>query len=167
MTPVSLHFEMTDAVMAAAVREDCLAQLKEALTVPNLVLVATSSGIFLLALGIDGHWLWWISAVPFVLFAGVLLIFAGMYFWWPRAACARLKHLPHRLVDIEATSEAIAFRSATESLAVAWSEIKTIARRPNSWIFCLRSGARIPIPLNVLPATLVEEWQAEFGQPTH
>ena len=76
-----------------------------------------------------------------------------------RTAGIRLKlsHLPNRRVRLEASEERLAFRTATELLEVAWSEQKALRRRPTFWIFCLKSGARIPVP-----AQLVSQQDAAF-----
>ena len=152
MPEISFSFEMTDALMAQAVREDCAALAREHVSVRDLLLILASTAIFALAIVGDSHWIWWFAGLPTLLFALVGVGWAIALIWLPRAATAKLAHLPHRMVHFKATDTLFSFQTASERLEVAWSELKALKRRPNFWVVCLRSSGRIPIPAPLLSA---------------
>ena len=161
MTQPPISFEMTDAAMTQAVKEECIVFAREHFGLRELLLVAASTAIFLVALYRDSHWLWWLAALPAGIFAALALgCFAG-YLWLPRLARSRIAHLPHRTVQVEVADEHLAFETATERLQVKWNELKSLKRLPSYWVFCLRSGARIPVPIelvNVSARTRLQEY---------
>ena len=161
MTQPPISFEMTDAAMTQAVKEECIVFAREHFRLRELLLVAASTAIFLIALYRDSHWLWWLAALPAGMFALLALGWVAGYLWLPRFARSRIAHLPHRTVRVEMADEHLAFETATERLQVKWNELKDLKRLPSYWVFCLRSGARIPVPMelvNVSAATRLQEY---------
>ena len=163
MTRITIDYELSDAAATQAVREDCLAFVREHFSAKDALLVLGSTAVFAAALVRDGHWLWWLwwlwwlAGLPIIIFSLLGLVWLFFLLWLPNAAIAKRKHLPNRRVRVEASAERLAFRTATELLDVAWSEQKALKRRPTFWIFCLKSGARIPVP-----AQLVSQQDAAF-----
>ena len=151
MTAIAIEYELSDAQASQAVREDCIAFLRQHLSAKDLLVVLGSTGILVLAVMRDGHWLWWLAGLPAGIFVGLGMAWLVCFLWLPRAAVARLVRLPHRRVQVYATADSLTFRSATEQLEVAWSEVRALTRRPNFWLVCLKSGARIPVPARFLP----------------
>jgi hypothetical protein len=150
MTRISIVFEMSDALITKAVREDCLAYAREHLSVRDVLVILGSAGVFALALFRDAHWLWWIAGLPPLIYALLGLGWVFAFLWLPRAAVSRLAHLPDRGVMVDASESSLSFQTATERLEVAWDELRALKRRPSFWLFCLRSGARIPVPAELL-----------------
>ena len=150
MSQISIGFEMSDALMVQAVREDCISVAREHVSAKDVLLILASAGVFALAVVRESHWLWWIAGIPpaFVVLLGVGWLF--YYLWLPRVATSRLAHLPNRHVRVEATEASLSFQTATERLEVLWTELKALKRRPNFWLVCLQSGTRIPIPAALL-----------------
>lgn len=168
MSALAIEFEMSDALISQAVREDCMAFASEHVSLWDMAVISGSAAVFALAVARESHWLWWIAGVPPAIFAvlGIGWLFAWL--WLPRYARSRLAHLPNRRVRVEASATVLAFQTATERLEVAWGELKALKRRPNFWIVGLRSGTRIPIPAGVLTqeaVSLLEAKLATFGQP--
>lgn len=147
----TIDYEMTDALAAQAVREDCIASLREHVAAKDLLVVIGSTAVFALAVIREGHWLWWLAGLPIVIFVLLGLGWLFFYWWLPRAAIARLRRLPHRRVQVVASDEGISFRTAAELLEVVWGEVKGLKRRPNFWLVCLMSGTRIPVPVVLFP----------------
>jgi hypothetical protein len=167
MPSISVAFEMSDGLVEQAVREDCIAVAREFVVIRDLLVVLASAGVFVLALVRGGHWLWWLAALPAAIYLllGTGWLLARM--WLPRVAKARLAHLPNRRVQVEATDAALSFQTARERLEVAWTELKALKRRPNFWLVVLRSGARLPIPAELLSAEAVALLQARMtDRPT-
>jgi hypothetical protein len=150
MTQPSITFEMTDAVMTQAVKEECIVFAREHIRLRELLLVAASAAIFFIALDRGSHWLWWLAALPAGMFALLTLGWFAGYLWLPRLARSRIAHLPHRNVQVEMADEHLAFETATERLQVKWNELKNMKRLPSYWVFCLKSGARIPVPIELV-----------------
>jgi hypothetical protein len=148
--PDSFAFDMTDALMARAVREDCVAIGRELARPRDLAIVAASTILFAVVVDSGSHWAWWIAGLPIVLVGVILAAWGAAYLWLPSLAASRLAHLPHRHVKVEIADERLAFETATERLEVAWSELKSLKRRPSFWIVALKSGARIPLPVTAL-----------------
>jgi hypothetical protein len=150
MSDISIGFDMTDALIAQAVREDCVAAVRERLSLKDVLVVAASTLIFVMAVHRGSHWLWWLAGLPIVIFAVLCLGWVIAYLWLPRAARSKLVHLPNRRVQVDASAAALTFQTATERLEVGWGELVALKRRPNFWIVCLRSGTRIPIPAQLV-----------------
>ncbi len=157
MTRITIDYELSDAAATQAVREDCLAFVREHFSAKDALLVLGSTAVFVAALVRYGHWLWRLAGLPIIIFSLLGLVWLFFLLWLPNAAIAKRKHLPNLRVRVEASAERLAFRTATELLDVAWSEQKALKRRPTFWIFCLKSGARIPVP-----AQLVSQQDAAF-----
>jgi len=162
---LTVAFDMTDAVMAGAIR-DWLRELGRDWFRPrNLAVIAASGAIS--ALGATdvmqgGNWLAWIAAIPPVLFVALFVGWAGAFWWLPRAGRRKVAHLPHRRVDVEIADETLAFATATERIEVAWSEVLAIRRLRAYWLFCLRAGAKIPVPAGLLAESLVATLRARL-----
>jgi len=150
-----LSYEMTDAVISQAVREDCLAVLKEYAKVRDLMLVLASTLVFVLVFRAQAHWIWWLSALPVIIYIILGAGWVGAYFWLPHAARSRMSGLPHRIVRVELADEHLAFETAAERLEVAWGELKALKRRPGFLFMCLESGAQIPVPLAEIPVEAI------------
>jgi len=150
-----ITFEMSDAVMSRAVREDCIAVFREHAKPRDLILVLASTGVFALVVAAQSHWVWWLAGLPTVVFALLGAGWVVAYFWLPRKARSRLARLSNRTVRVELSDERLAFETAAERLEVAWGELKALRRRPNFWFICLESGARIPVPVAAVPEDAV------------
>ncbi len=146
----SVDYEMSDALIAEAVREDCIAVAREHAGIKELLIVLASAGVFVVARARGSHWLWWLAGVPPLIFALLGVAWLVAFLRLPKAAAARLAHLPNRHVRVEASEERLAFQTASERLDVAWLELKALRRRPNFWLVCLKSGTRIPVPARLL-----------------
>ncbi len=152
MQPISVKFEMTDAVATRAAHESLRAYGRRLFGWGAMTIIIADAAVLVLAVMREGHWLWIAgAAVPLAIFAVLLVVWFGVYAWLPRAVVRRLSHLPHREVTVEFSEATVAFRTATEELSVAWSELKDIRRLRGFWLLCLRSGARIPLPREALP----------------
>lgn len=164
MEPINVTYDMTDAVMAEGTRESLRALGRDWFRPRNLAVVAASGAIGALGLAQGGSWLAWIAVVPPVIFA---MLFAGWltaYWWLPRAGRRKIAHLPHRRVVVDLAGETLAFTTATERLEVAWSEVLAIRRLPSYWLFCLRGGAKIPVPAGLLPESAVAALRARCAK---
>jgi hypothetical protein len=150
MPRFTIRFEMSDAMMSRAVREDCVALAREYVSVRDLLVVLASTGVFALAVLRDAHWVWWLAGLPTIMVAVLALGWLAAFLWLPRAARNKLAHLPNRNVVVDASDATLSFTTANERLEVAWTELKAVKRRPGFWLFCLRSGARIPVPVQWL-----------------
>ena len=148
MNQQSISFEMTDTTMTQAVKEECRAFARDHFKPRDLLLVAASTVIFVVALTRGSHWLWWLAGIPAAILVTLGLGWVAAYLWLPRLARSRIAHLPHRTVNVEIAEEHLAFETATERLQVKWNELKSLKRLPGYWVFCLRSGARIPVPVD-------------------
>jgi hypothetical protein len=154
--PASVSFEMTDAVAGRATRENWRALARRLFPLSTIAITAVASVLFLLAWRSHAS-VWWvvlIGACP-VLMALVVIGWLAGYWWMPRAVRRRLAHLPHRQVTVDFTTEGLAFQTATERLAVTWSEVKAIDPLPTFWLVRLRSGADIPLPRDAIPGDLL------------
>lgn len=165
MTQPSISFEMTDATMTQAVKEECRAFASDHFRLRDLLLIAASTVVFVVALTRDSHWLWWVAGIPAVFLVTLGLGWVAAYLWLPRLARSRIAHLPHRTVNVEVAEEHLAFETATERLQVKWNELKSLKRLPGYWVFCLRSGARIPVPVDAVDASVATQLQQHL--PTH
>ncbi len=157
---------MSDALITQAVREDCVAVAREHVSLRELLVVAGSTGVFVLAIIKDGHWLWWLAGLAPLIFLLLGLGWLLAWLWLPRLAISRMAHLPHRRVQVDASDNTLAFHTATEKLAVDWLELKALKRRPHFWLFCLRAGARIPVPSAALSADAVALLEAKLAART-
>jgi len=166
MTQPSITFEMTDATMTRAVKEECRAFVRDHLKRRDLLLFAASTVIFVVALYRDSHWLWWLAGIPAGFLVALTLGWLAVYLWLPRLARSRIAHLPHRTVNIEIADEHLAFETATERLQVKWNELKKLKRLPGYWVFCLRSGARIPVPTEAVSASVATRLQQHLQMHT-
>ncbi len=163
MPEFSLTYEMSDALITQAVREDCVAVAREHVSLRDLLVVAGSAGVFVLAIVREGHWLWWLAGLAPLIFALLGLGWLLAWLWLPRSAIGRLAHLPHRRVQVDASDTALTFQTATEKLEVNWLELKALTRRPHFWLFCLRAGPRIPVPSTALSADAVALLEAKLA----
>lgn len=163
--PLRVAFAMTDALMAAAIREYAIALGREWFRPRTLAVVAASAAMGVVGLQRDGAWLAWLAIVPPVLFVALFAGWLGAWWWLPRSGVRRLAHLPHRDVRVEFGDDALAFVTATERLAVAWSEVAQIRRLDSFWLFCLRAGARIPVPAALLADSAVTALRARTAGP--
>jgi hypothetical protein len=154
MTVLSTSWEMTDAAVTRAVREDLLSFARKHWKIRDLLVIAASTLIFARAVATGAHWLWWLAGVPAALFILLWLAWLGAFLVWPRIVRARLKHLPHRTMTLEMGPELIAIASATEKLEVRWSELTTIKELAGFWILCFRAGARVPVPVEAVEASM-------------
>ncbi len=143
---IELRFEMTDALFARAVREEWLSHGRRLFDRRFLAVVAASLAVAYFGLRGQAHWLGWLALVP----PGLLVVLAiawGVALWWlPRQAPRRLARLADRAVALDLDEARLAFRTANERLEVAWPELAEVKRLPSVWRFCLRTGARIPVP---------------------
>lgn len=170
MREISIGFDMTDALIVQAAREDCIAVAREFVSLRDVLIILASGVVFALAVTGDSHWLWWIAGLGPVYFGILGLGWVVAYLWIPSVAKKRLAHLPNRHIQIEMSDPALSFRTATERLEVAWTELKALRRRPSFWLVCLRSGPRIPIPAVVLTddaLALLEAKLATSGKRKH
>jgi hypothetical protein len=155
VSQISIGFEMSDALMMQAVREDCISAARESVAPRDILIVGASTAVFALAVIRESHWLWWLAGLPPVVFVLLGIGWLLGYLWLPKAAREKLAHLPNRQVRIEATDASLAFQTATERLEVAWAELKALKRRPNFWVLYLQSGTRIPVPANLFTSEAV------------
>lgn len=165
MRDISIGFEMTDALIVRAAREDLIANAREFLSLRDLLIVLASGVVFALAATGQSHWLWWIAGVPPVAFALMGLGWVVAYLWLPRIAKKRLARLPNRHIMIEMSDSTLSFRTASERLEVAWTELKALRRRPDFWIVCLMSGPRIPIPAAALTGDALALLESKLAKP--
>lgn len=163
MTQYSLTFDMTDSLMVQAVREERLAIAREHLRLRELLVILVSTAIFVISVQRNAHWIWWLAALPGGFFALLALGWIGAYFWRPRSALARVAPLPHRSVRVEMTEERVASETATELLQVKWSEVSSLKRLSGFWLFCLASGARIPVPNFAVTEDMAQWLAGKFG----
>ena len=126
---IIIDYELSDAATTQAVREDCLAFVHEHFSAKDALLVLGSTAVFVAALVRDAHWLWWLAGLPIAIFSLQGLVWLFFLLWLPNAAIAKRKHLPNQRVRVEASAERLSFRTATELLEVAWSELKALKRR--------------------------------------
>ena len=162
---LTLTYEMTDKLAADAAREYCVALVREHTSLRDLLLVAGSTVVFALAVARDGHWLWWIAAVPPALLVGLLVAWLILRLWLPRQSVARLARLPHRRVTLEMSDAGFAFATAVERLELAWSELGRLQRLKSFWLFCTEGGARIPVPVDVMSADQLAFVQSRTAAP--
>jgi hypothetical protein len=141
---------MTDALMTRAVREELAAIARKHVKLWHVPLIACAAAIFYVAVTRDSHWFWWIAGIPTVIYSLLLLGWIVAWWWVPRTAARRLAHLPHRRVSVEVADPRLVFQTATERLEVTWEELTALRRLPSFWLFCLRAGARIPVPSSLL-----------------
>ncbi|MFO1314666.1 MAG: hypothetical protein U1F58_03600 [Burkholderiales bacterium] len=160
MAPIHVAYEMTDAVMTGAVREWMRALARDWFRPRNLVLVALCAAIAVRGFLQGGHWLGWLAAVPVACYAALFAGWLVARWWLPRAGLRKLAHLPHRRVDVDFTDGTLAFATATERLEVAWSEVVEIRELPGCWLFCLRAGAKLPVPAGLLAGSTVAAFRA-------
>lgn len=73
----------------------------------------------------------------------------------PMGAARRLARLPNRHVVVELTDNTLVFQTANERLEVSWDEFANLKRLKSFWLVCLRSGAKIPVPVDALPAEAI------------
>lgn len=147
---LSLSYEMTDDVAARAARENCIAFAEEHFRRKDILIVAGSAAIFVLAVFRSGHWLWWIAAFPPIVFAVLLVSWLLCLAWLPRRAVARLARLPHRIVTLELTDANFVLITSVARLELAWSELKGLQPLPSFWLLCTQAGAKIPVPVNAM-----------------
>lgn len=150
MEPISVAFAMTDAVMAAAIREHLRALGRDWFRPGNLAWVAASGVAAGVGFANGSAWFGWLAAAPAAVFAALFAGWLGAWWWLPRSGVRKLGHLPHRRVTVECSDEKLAFATANERLEVAWCEVTQIRRLPGHWLFCLRAGAKIPVPAALL-----------------
>ena len=163
MSEISIGFEMTDALIAQAVREDCIAVAREHIALKDILIIFASTLVFALVLRRESHWLWWLAGLPAVGFALLGIGWVLSYLWLPRVAKSKLARLPNRRVQVEASEAALSFQNAAERLEVAWTELKAFERRPSFWIVCLWSGIRIPIPAELITLEAASTFKARVA----
>ena len=101
MTVDAVTFEVTDAVLEQAVREECIAFAREHWKLRDALLTAASVAIFVGAVRGDAHWLWWIAGLPPAIFAQLLAGWLLAYLGLPAISAKRLDHLAHRQITVE------------------------------------------------------------------
>lgn len=166
MEPIHVSFAMTDPVMTEAIRESLREHGREWFRPRNLAVIAGSGAIGVLgALDVmqGGPALAWIAAIPPAIFAALFVGWLAAFWWLPRAGARKLAHLPHRDVIVACTDDMVSFATATERLEVAWSEVVAIRRLPGYWLFCLRAGAKIPVPADLLPEGAIASFRARMA----
>jgi len=163
MSKISISFEMSDAKMAQAVREECMAVAREYVAPREVLIIFASAVVFALAVARESHWLWWLAGMPPAIFVVLGMGWLFVYLWLPRVAKARLAHLPNRHVKVEVSEAELSFQTANERLEVAWRELKSLKRRPSFWLVCLRSGTRIPIPAELLDKEAISLLEAKLA----
>lgn len=163
MSEISFGFEMSDALISQAVREDCVAFARESFAPRDALIVLASTAVFALAVARESHWIWWLAGLPPAFFAVLGIGWLLAYFWLPRMARSKLAHLPNRYVLVAVSEAALSFQTATERLEVTWAELKAVKRRPNFWFFCLRAGTRLPIPADLLTREAVSLLETKHG----
>ena len=77
MSDFLFDFEMTNAIISQAVREDCISIAKDHVKIKDLLIILASSAIFVQALSIQAHWVWWIAGFPLV---GLLILVVAWSF---------------------------------------------------------------------------------------
>lgn len=165
MEDIEIRFEMTDALIARAIREDSVATLRDLFKLRDLLIIAASTALFAWAVATHSHWIWWIAGLPIAIVALILLVWLAAYAFLPGLAASRTAHLPHRTVTVALTDPGLAFHTATERLDVDWSEVKAIKRLANFWIVCLKAGTQIPIPLEQLSEDARRMFAAKVPDP--
>ena len=150
---------MTDAVVTQALREELLAFAREQFELRALLWAGVSTAIFAAAIYRNDHWVWWLAGLPAALLIAVGLGWLAMYLWWPRLARSHLDGLPHRTVQIEFTLQHLAIETATERFQIVWSELTDLKRLPHFWMFCLKSGVRIPVPVSSIDESMAAHLQ--------
>ena len=158
--PIHVTYDMTDAVMAGAARDWLRALGRDWFRPRNLVLIAICAAIAVRGYLQGGHWLGWLAAVPVACYAALFAGWLAARWWLPRTGLRKIAHLPHRRVDVDLTDGTLAFATATERLEVAWSEVVAIRQLPSCWLFCLRAGAKLPVPAALLAADAVAAFRA-------
>lgn len=144
---MTLTFEMTDPVATQATRENWVALARKLFTPGTTALIGIVTVIFVLAWRQQAHWLWVLAtAIGPALYLLLALAWAVGLVWLPHAARQKLAHLPHRRVVVELTESELILQTATERLAVSWSEVKEVRELPSFLVVCLRSGAEVPLP---------------------
>lgn len=162
MLPLSLTFEMTDPVATQASRESWRALARTLFTPGTMALIGIVTVIFVLAWRQHAHWLWVLTtAIGPALYLLLASAWAVGLWWLPHATRKKLAHLPHRRVVVELTESELILQTATERLAVSWSEVKEVRELPSFLVVCLRSGAEVPLPRAALPAEAVAALQAQ------
>jgi hypothetical protein len=160
---IPVSFEMTDALVSQAVREDCVASGRTHIKWKSLLIVICCIGIFVSAILQHSLWAWWISALPPAVF--IVLLAGWLIACWhlPRVAKNRLASLPHRNVTIELDDARLVFVTATERLEVGWGELKALTRLKSFWLICLKAGQKIPVPAGILPKEAVRLMQSRLN----
>jgi hypothetical protein len=159
MNSCSANFELTDAMISAAVRQNLVAHARQGIGVWELVLVPLSAVVFLNVIHFRAHWIGWVSGIPLLLLIVQALAFVGSYLWLPRRACMKVRHLPHRMVRIEISGETVSMENATGKLQVKWSEVQDLAILPDYWLICLRSSGSIPVPITSVSEVMAAEFR--------
>lgn len=157
MNSYSANFELTDAMISAAVRQNLVAHARQGIGVWDLVLVPLSAVVFLSVIHFRAHWIGWVSGIPLLMLIVQALTFVGSYLWLPRRACVKVRHLPHRMVCVEISGETVSMENATGKLQVKWSEVQGLARLPDYWLICLRSSGSIPVPITSVSEPMAAE----------
>lgn len=67
MSGLSIGFEMTNALISQAVREDCIFFAKGHVKVKDMLVILASTAIFTRAV-FQSHWFWWFAGLPIGLF---------------------------------------------------------------------------------------------------
>jgi hypothetical protein len=165
MTQAAINFEMTDALISRAIREDRVASLRELFKPRDLLFITASTALFVWAMASSAHWIWWFAGVPVAMLAAIGVFWLVLYFLLPWQARRRMAHLPHRNIEVRLDDAGIAFQTATERLEVAWSEVRELRRRPGFWIVCLRAGAEIPLPVSNIRGDVAGLLEAMGPQP--
>lgn len=163
MNAFSIEFEMSDALIARAVREDCVAAVRERVALKEVLVIVASTVVFALAVIRESHWLWWFAGLPVLIFLLLAVVWLFAYFWLPRVAQAKLAHLPNRLVEVKGNDEVLSIQTANERLEVDWAELKAIKQRPSFCLLCLKSGTRIAIPAERLSAEAIAMLEAKLA----
>jgi len=166
MEPLTIAFEMSDELMARALREGHLAAGREHFRPRNLLIVAASAAIFVRAVLLHSHWLWWTAAFPPAAFALLLLYWAVAWLRLPALAKRRLARLPHRHVRIAIGPQTFLLETAAERLETPLSELHSLQRLPSVWVIRLRGGARIPVPLEALSVEALAALRAALPAST-
>lgn len=163
MPPFSIHFEMTDTLIAQATREDCITVAREHIRLFDMLAIMASTAIFVRAVWLQSHWIWWIAGLPIVIYGILALGWCIAFLLLPRIAIKRLVHLPHRRVQVEMSDDHLSFQTAHERLEVTWDELKFLKHLPHFWLFCLRSGARIPVPQAVATQEMISVLESKLA----
>lgn len=158
----AISFEMTDALVEQAVREECVAFAREHWKLRDVLVIAASAAIFVGAVRGNAHWLWWIAGLPPAIFALLLAGWLLAYLGLPAMSARRLARLAHRQVTVEIGGPVLAIQTAAARLEVNWNELKALKRLPGFCLICLRSGTKIPVPLSVLPPDAITALQSRL-----